>query len=299
MNSSGPRIGDLTARGTHLLAFGDGSVRWRRAARRLGWQARSSGLFQNVVVWDASDLSAADPLFFAKRAKLFDGHGPGFGYWSWKPFMLRWYLERPDLAADRILYLDSGVHLNMTPGARRRFREYETLTDERSILVMQCDGLPEREWTKPSVLERLNMRQADANSGQIMATLLMLNRSSLALEICREWEGLSLEAQGEHLLDPANSEDAGQDLLAHRHDQSVFSCLVKSKEILPLRDEAYFAPDWRRNGRDFPLWAVRNRSGTLFVEPDWLFKIKKGIERLALRGLRVMSLDLESLGRRG
>lgn len=283
MKGTGPRVGNIDAPGTHLLTFGDGSERWRRAAKRLMRQAEGSRWFGNVTAWDASDLEAADPHFFVDRAGLYRGAALGFGYWSWKPFMLRWYLENPDLGADRILYLDSGVHLNTSASARRRFCEYETLVHERSVLLMQCQGLPEREWTKSQVLTRLMVDSSACVSSQIMATLLMVDRSDKAISFCREWEALTMEDGGQLLLDPETKLEAGPDLRAHRHDQSILSCLAKSSNLEPIPDEAYFAPNWGRGGVNYPLWAVRNRTGVLFTDREWLYKSKRVMERAYLR----------------
>jgi len=273
----------MNSGGAELVTFGDGSLRWRRAAERLGREAEGSGLFERISVWNARNLQEVKHDFFLQRRGLFDQQGPGFGYWSWKPFLLNWHLQHADPSIGQILYLDCGSHLNVNDASRKRFKEYEEYVTQNHVLLMVNEGLPELQWTKPSLRNRFNLTHDDWNSDQIMAGLIMVDRSSTAVEFCSEWEKACLESSGELLIDPKSSEDAGQHLRAHRHDQSVLSCLAKSRGYPKLGDEVYFAPDWNSAGSDYPIWTVRNRSGVRFSKWSPLFKVKKILERGWLR----------------
>lgn len=288
-NLVAPRLGSSPFQpGSHLLTFGEGGLRWRRAAERLGRQAVTSGLFSNVVVWNGDDVLAADNLFFAQRHSLFHSRNRGWGYWCWKPFMIRWYLENSNSAANRIFFLDAGFHVNSTSAAQERFRSYEQHVDANNMLVMRNQSIVEREWTKPAVFNRLQISELDRLTQQVAGGLVGVKAAEMGIALVKEWEALTLEDDGSLLLEPSGAADVGRYLKAHRHDQSLLSCLSKARGVPPLDDESYFAPDWKRAGADFPFWAVRNRSGVNF-HPSWpIYRSKKLLDKLYTSGYDVI-----------
>ena len=60
----------------------------------------------------------------------------------------------------------------------------------------------------------------------------------------------------------------------HRHDQSIFSVLAKSKGFQAVGDETWFAPHWFREGKDFPIWAARWRRGSRMtrMHPAYMYR---------------------------
>jgi hypothetical protein len=62
------------------------------------------------------------------------------------------------------------------------------------------------------------------------------------------------------LVDPSDEELQTSDFKEHRWEQSIFSLIVKSEKVSPLKDESWFHPNWAE-GLHYPIWAVRNRSG--------------------------------------
>lgn len=270
---------DRTRRGTHLLAFADGSPRWRRAAKRFTLQANRSGWFTQVTVCDASTLTALDPDFFRRRRELFAAHGPGFGYYCWKPFLLSRYLSLPGLRADRVAYLDVGFHLNVRQTTTARWRQHEQLVDERGLLALHMPGLPEDEWTKPSVLGHFGLDDAQRSSAQILGGLVVLANDDRGRRVAREWEEHASLDGGILLRDPTDASEAGSRLRAHRHDQSVLSCLLKSHRLPSEPDETFYAPRWETDGADSPFWAMRNRSGVAYRRGSRYFWALRAAEK--------------------
>lgn len=269
------------APGTLLISFADGSERWRRAGRRFEREAQSTGWFSEVRVYDAQRLRDEFPEFFARRAQLYEHTTPGYGFWSWKPFLLRKHLESTGPSA-RIMYLDAGSHFNVTPRSERRFREYERATERDGALLMRMPHLPERDWTKPAVLEHFRISSEDSTSGQLVGGVIMLARSGPSFELCREWESAMALDNYRLVRDPETPQERGPYLREHRHDQSVFSCLAKARGLASIPDETFFAPKWHERGSDFPIWTVRNRSGVRFSTKRPWFKAKKIAERISL-----------------
>ncbi|MBI1351776.1 MAG: hypothetical protein GC156_11740 [Actinomycetales bacterium] len=276
---------------TLLIAFADGSMRWRRAGRRFERDAHATGWFADVIVYTADRIRAEFPEYFAARAELYEQPSPGFGYWAWKAFLLLKHLETAPDAISRVFYLDVGSHFNVTEAAHKRFRLYEERADETGSLLMTMPHLPEREWTKPAVIEHFSLSEEQALEGQFVGGVVMLPRTDASLELCREWEAATL-LDGQRLLrDPVTDDERGPYLKHHRHDQSVLSCLAKSRGIEGIPDETFFAPDWAERGRDYPIWTVRNRSGVRFSSnPPW-FRSKRIAERAYLAARTLGATD--------
>lgn len=251
--------GRIEAGGTHLLTFGGGSHGWRGAAQRLRREALASGWFTNVVVVEDRDLSMLDAAFFSDRVSQFCPPSTGYGYWSWKPFVLDKYLHLSELGAERVMFIDAGCHLNSTSTARTRFAEYERIADDDGALLFHMSDRPERDWTSEELMKRLGISQVHASSPQVLGGVLMLSNSPRARGLVRAWNDTCLADHGRLLIAPGEA--------FHRYDQSILSCLSKVQGFRSIPDETYFAPDWRRDGTDYPVWAVRNPTSVSFVGP--------------------------------
>lgn len=267
------------ARGMHLVTFADGSDRWTRAGRRFARQASTSGWFTSVTVWSLTDVHGVDSAFTSELDRAFAEGQRGPGLWAWRPLLLDAYLNDASLRADSIVFVDAGSHLNVTARALQRLRQYEELAIEDGAVLMEMQHLPEREWTKPSVMDYFGLDDAQRHSGQIMGGVLVLANDSRARSLVRAWLDAVRWNRGELLLDPDPSEHP-LELVAHRHDQSVLSCLAKSQSVSPIRDETFFGPSWGAEADAFPIWTVRNRTGAYYHRSPTLFRSAKAIDRL-------------------
>lgn len=267
---------------TLLVGFSDGSRRWRRAARRFERQGKKIGWFSDVLVFDCVSLKGLVPEAFPDNNDLFTKDTPGFGYWTWKAHLLKHFVEKQGAEYDRVLYLDIGCNINASVQAQARFKEYEQLTDDRGILLFHMPHIPEQNWTKPEVLDFFGLNSRQRLSGQIQGGTIMMKCGSLSGSLCDEWI-TAMERKDYCLVrDPVTSEDLGGLLIAHRHDQSVLSCMSKSLGIVTVPDETYFADAWDTSGAGFPIWAVRNRSGVTFTTNHLWFTFKKLVEKIYL-----------------
>jgi hypothetical protein len=189
----------------------------------------------------------------------------GFGYWLWKPHLIeRWCAEgRSEFA----LYLDAGCVLNLDNSeSANRLLQYREIAADRGIASFQIE-LPEFAWTKVDLLEHLRVSQTDRASGQVMSGVLLLRKSKEVHELVREWN-LLMRLDNFHFLDDSPSiVPEVEGFVAHRHDQSILSCLLKIRGIEPIPDETYFPGAWTSVGRAFPVWTARHPQGYRF-NPD-------------------------------
>lgn len=107
-----------------FLSFADS--RMSAALERLGRQAEALDFFDEITLFTEHDLSAE---FTSRMGRYLTPSCRGFGYWSWKPWVIHHVLQEME-EGDRILYLDAGCHINAN--GTERFREYVNMLDRDS-----------------------------------------------------------------------------------------------------------------------------------------------------------------------
>lgn len=238
----------------HLITFVDRGGRWSLASARLARSARDAGRFSSVSAFDDSDLSIAFPDEMMRVQQLAASERRGFGLWAWKPLVAKLALAKFS-DGDIVLYLDAGCTLNLgTSEARKRFDFYVETASREGFLFFQQE-LPEEKYTSPLVLQEFGNDQSICRTGQLLGGIWFLKVSSASREIVDEWWHLA--SKDNFRLIRGNDESANAN--NHRHDQSVISCLAKSRKLFSILDETYFSPDWELFGRRFPIWATRSR----------------------------------------
>ena len=244
-----------------FFTFGGGLSRYHRAANRLRKEAEVSGWFRGTRAWSPHDFQTE---FMQEHAAIVKPNVKGFGFWIWKSHLIGQELKRS--TADFICFLDAGCTLNTaTSSAKQRFLDYIDFANESHIMTMAMPHLSEQCWTKADVLSMLNLSDSDRASGQRQGGILVIKNSEASRELIASWLQLSTR-DNYHLVDDSPSiEPSHPCFTAHRHDQSILSCLTKSAGLPAIeQDETFHAPGWREDGRDFPFWAPRHLSGTKF-----------------------------------
>lgn len=133
-----------------FLSFADS--RMSAALERLGRQAEALDFFDEITLFTEHDLSAE---FTSRMGRYLTPSCRGFGYWSWKPWVIHHVLQEME-EGDRLLYLDAGCHINAN--GTERFREYVNMLDRdsRGMLVF-TNGQPEYKWTKGDIFRHFGV----------------------------------------------------------------------------------------------------------------------------------------------
>ncbi len=195
------------------------------------------GCFDVIRVLTEKNL---DKEFLNKYKHLLKVGVRGFGYWIWKPYIIKKTLQEMN-DGDQLLYLDAGCHLNH--GGRKRLLEY---FDEVSSSDLKVGGFQlsdchnEKRWTKMDLLVKLGVNKNDRvlKTGQVEGGHVILEKGSQSDDFVKEWVNI---AENEHYVDDSPSiETEYKDFQEHRHDQSIFSILCKIKgAVLFSADEVY------------------------------------------------------------
>ena len=256
-----------------FLSFADS--RYVGSLSRLRDQAESLGVYDRVVTMSENNLPSD---FVYRHRDLLRPNIRGYGYWIWKPYVIAQLLE--SLAeGDIVHYLDAGCHLNAR--GITRLHEYfnHALESDSGLTAFQArvpgpplehDGralphYPDEAWAKGDLLDRLDVRRRP----EILATptigagILFVRKGSPGEEVVREWSHICSEDN--RFIDDTPSRSPNEAaFVEHRHDQAVFSLLVKLRRFptysafeywYPQRDS--MKPDWDALA-DFPIHARRD-----------------------------------------
>lgn len=244
----------------HFVTFAAGK-NFEEAAKRLSAQAKKSRYFETITTITPQDLYL-NREFWSQHKNFFDAYSNGRGYalWLWKPEVIQMILRKIE-NGDGVLYLDAGSYLNLSrKKSKMRFIEYLKEAETHGSLAFEVgDNCIERYFSHPKLLGEIGLKELDIASPQVEASCLFVIKSIENMKFLEQWqEWLRKEKyffllKSEFTIDgvPCNG----------REDQSILSALYKKHNKYVLSNETYFEPNWRRNGKHFPIWHTRRRAG--------------------------------------
>lgn len=232
---------------THLISYGD--QRYEARIRDFKAVAIASSLFDEITVFRYEDLDSKFEEQFYDALKLTRGA------YIWKPYFIKKKLQELK-NNDILVYCDAGCYINKL--GKDRFNQYLDLLaqSKTGILAFQLRH-KEYRYTKKEVFNRLDIAITVIESGQLMATAILIKKCEHSVKMVDLWYD-TVEKNADLFTDTMNSAIQHPEFVAHRHDQSIWSVLLKTHgaEIIP--DETYF-DDFEKQGATFPLWATRIR----------------------------------------
>lgn len=228
------------------------------AANRLEKQAQATKLFAKTVVVTESDLLDICPHLFNWYTPDELHSTPGFGYFIWKSAIAKAATEGYWGNYSSVLFLDAGCEI--VPGSRSSSILSRLISKSKdSGVVVFSTGCPEWQYTKPYVWSHFNHLSPLNSSDQMMGGIWILSGERGA-QIAEKWNSYVA-------LSPEMTNDSvdqlPQGFVAPRHDQSIFSLVLKTFGVVP---ESEFPPFPRNTflskllALRFPIWAARNRS---------------------------------------
>lgn len=206
-----------------IVTYAGGRRSWKRAGKRISRQMKNLPLENvNYTVYSSLtevSLLEGDRSFIQNNAK-------GHGYWIWKPLVILDYLAKnPDIS--KFLYLDAGCDIHANPLAIPQFDELWDTLNHYGVVAFEMQGLLEKHWSKKRLFQTLDPQLAFAETNQLAGTLFAMRRDFAEVAL-REWHRLMQSEKHSLLIDtPRSAEEVF--FIEHRHDQSIFSLLMKSK----------------------------------------------------------------------
>ena len=210
---------------TYFITFGAGGQNYYEAIERLGQQANKVNVFNDIKLYTDEDLKQ-DTEFWSKHSTFIENNKRGYGYWIWKPYIIKKTLEQME-DGDVLLYLDCGCEIDYRK--QNIFNYYFELVKTECIIGTHICN--DREWTKMDLILQLDMLNDDyLNSEQHQTGALLFLACDKTRFIANEW--YKLGNSDYHNIDDTPSINKNIDcFIEHRHDQSTFSLLTKKYNI--------------------------------------------------------------------
>ena len=226
-----------------FLSFAGGEDKWFFCLRHLRARVEETGIFDLVLDYTPDDLPAE---FLLKHGAFIEENKRGYGYWIWKPYLILKQMERMN-DGDRLLFLDAGCDLIVSEKAEL-VRLIELVKTDLIIGSLFPDK--ECKWSKMDLISYLRMKNDEAlNSYQYQGGVVLFYKCETTMRFLKEWYETCCFY---HLLDDSPSFLPNDPLFCeHRHDQSVFSLLMKRYKIQSI---------WTLPGACIKIWANPYRS---------------------------------------
>lgn len=204
-----------------------GNSNFYGALERINKEAIKFELFEKIFIYNDKDLKN-DDKFWKEHGNFIEKNSRFYGYAIWKPYLILKSLEKINYG-DILLYCDAGCELNYK--GKERFLEYINIinSNDKSVLCFELKQM-EYMWNKMDLIEKLNMNDDKyLNTFQNAATMSMYYICKETRDLVNEWYDLCCDY---HNIDDSPSIKKNlETFIEHRHDQSVFSLLIKKYGI--------------------------------------------------------------------
>jgi hypothetical protein len=117
----------------------------------------------------------------------------------------------------------------------------------------------ERQWTKRELLQvfKCEHRPDIVNTGQIEATAFVFAKTEHAERILRSWN--AIPRWSPIAIDDTLTLPQASDFRGHRHDQSIYSLLLKLYGAKRMGWETWCWGDSAQDSAAFPIWEARRK----------------------------------------
>lgn len=244
----------------NFLSFGGPTSNYHHTLNRICNEARNLEIFDEITAITDHDLKK-DEEFWKKNGQFIESNYRGYGYWLWKPYVINKRLQ--EIADNDILiYCDAGCELNKN-GLQRVFEYIDALNtniDDYGIFSFRLRH-KEISYTKNKIFEYFNTEEKDKPLPQCMATIMIIKKNQHSINVIKEWYEIC--SNNHHLINDERTNEDPQ-FIDNRHDQSIYSMLVKKYGSIKVYDETYFNEvefneRWGEESNKYPLLAKRLR----------------------------------------
>jgi hypothetical protein len=222
-----PKIRLLVFADDHLCKLGINN--YTNQAIHLINQAKELQIFNFIHVYTSEELCKKYPEYQEKHIEFYkknfaEQKFKGYGYYLWKPFLIwKTLCEIPE--NDVLIYADVGCEFHV--GQRHRFLEYLEMQQADIHKNFFFEGKNElRNWTKKDTMLFFGAEDlASSGALDVVPGLLFTSSNNHNRFFFKLWYDSCCEY---HLVDDSPSVAPNESYFKdHRHDQSIFSILVR------------------------------------------------------------------------
>lgn len=257
-----------------IITFGDGSLAYRRAGKRLISQTLKFPQFEYGLSITRKMLSEKLPF----ESKKINWRAPFFGYYAWKPLALIYALQTLPKGIGLIYYADAGCWGNFNSRSEKKLESYLNQTQQCGGLTFSSGSI-EKWYSKQELISVLEPETNHLNSMQLSASQWIFTRE-VANQIAFDWWFYA--SQYDLVNEKFNPKLQDIEFAAPRHDQSIFSLLVKRQDFPMASESIDIHP--HHNGineeeNQMPIWTARHRSGSYSLSMNPFVRFLRAVEQ--------------------
>jgi hypothetical protein len=236
-----------------VIGFGGGNKNFHDAVKRIQNELNVINFnFYKINLYTDNDLKN-DDYFWKKHGNFIENNNRGYGYWLWKPYLIMKTLNQMN-NNDILIYLDIGCEIKNSLDTHSCLLSLINRCNDYHFLYT-FTGVPEKKINKMDLLDFLDLNNNEIlDSYQKQASLIFLKKNDLMLDFATDWYNTSCNY---HFIDDTESMlENNPEFLVHRHDQSIFSLLAKTKKYKDIMDT-----ENNLLNNSFPFLISRKRHG--------------------------------------
>lgn len=230
-----------------FITFGGPKIRFEKPVNRICNEAKAFSIFDEIYGFDDNDLKK-DNIFWEKHGNFIENNPRGYGYWIWKPYIIQKKLMELN-ENDILVYADCGCKMNVH--GKPRFLEYIDMLDNNSnnfgLISFRMGNLLEKRWTKQAILKWFMATEKMKNTGQFLAGVQIIKKNKHSINIINTWYNNMIP----QLINDDTKNEANY-FIENRHDQSIYSIIVKKFGSIQIQDEPL-----KYNDNTKPILAVK------------------------------------------
>ena len=205
-----------------FITFGSHS-NYINAGKRLCNQASSLNLFHEIQLYTFENLKS-DLEFYNKHLDFVLKNKRGCGYWLWKPYLIHKNLESMK-NGDILLYLDCGCEMDIRN--RMKIAKMFHLINKYK-LICSTSKHTEIIWNKMDLIVELKI----LHNGYLMTQQKEAGATAWLVcdetrKLAKDWYNIACSNNYHFIDDTPSIRPNINGFNEHRHDQSIFSLLVK------------------------------------------------------------------------
>ena len=212
--------------------------------------------FDKVISYSPKDI---DRNFYRRNRKILSQRR-GNGYWLWKPYFVRKSLDLLD-EGDLLFYCDSGAFFR---SSIQPFTQAMEEAKQQLLPFSLRKNLLEKTWTKRDAYILLGCDEPKyADSPQMVGGLHLWRKSKFATDFADEWLRYAQDERAITDMPNRLGKPNCHEFLGHRHDQSIFSLLVKKHGIKSYEEITKNRSAFVKRGTVIFIHRVRNDASLL------------------------------------
>ena len=203
-----------------LITFAAGNEKYFEMAKNL---KNSAPEYETTIYTESFLMQQED--FWTKHKEFITNNQRGYGYWLWKPFLIQQVMKT--MQNDEILfYCDSDFILKKD----KTFLEKLKKDVKNNKIISSSTKEKEKSWNKTDTINRLGVTINEEDI-QVQAGTLLIYVCEETRKFIDEWYSICCEKDYHYIDNSVSITPNHVSFKEHRHDQSIFSLLLKKHNI--------------------------------------------------------------------